>query len=66
MYSPNVIVNNKTFCLSLHYNGDNGYLFVIGKQVIKFKSINTINAINAINTINDPYAKICVLIPLKT
>ena len=41
MYSPNFSVDNKTFCLSLHYNGDNSYLFVNGKQVIKFKSKNS-------------------------
>ena len=38
MYSPNFTVANKTFCLSLHYNGDNSYLFVNGKEVIKFKA----------------------------
>ena len=37
MYSPNFTVNNKTFCLSLHYNGDNSYLFVNGQEVINFK-----------------------------
>ena len=37
MYSPNFTVANKTFCLSLHYNGDDSYLFVNGKEVIKFK-----------------------------
>ena len=35
MYSPNFTVANKTFCLSLHYNGDDSYLFVNG---IKFKA----------------------------
>ena len=25
------------FCLSLHYNGANGYLFVNGTEIIKFK-----------------------------
>ena len=38
MYSPNFTVDNKIFCLSLHYNGDNSYLFVNGKQVINFKA----------------------------
>ena len=38
MYSPNFTVDNKTFCLSLHYNGGNSYLFVNGKQVINFKA----------------------------
>ena len=37
MYSPNFSVENKTYCLSLHYNGDNSYLFVNGKEVTKFK-----------------------------
>ena len=41
MYSPNFIVDNKTFCSSLHYNGEKSYLFVNGKQVIKFKSKNS-------------------------
>ena len=38
MYSPNFTVANKTFCLSLHYNGDDSYFFVSGKEVIKFKA----------------------------
>ena len=28
----------KKFCLSLHYNGDNSYLFVNGKEMINFKA----------------------------
>ena len=31
MYSPTFSAENKTFCLSLHYNGDVSYLFVNGK-----------------------------------
>ena len=38
MYSPNFTVDNKTFYLSLHCNGDNSYLFVNGKEVTKFKA----------------------------
>ena len=38
MYSPNFTIANKTFCLSLRYNGDDSYLFVNGKEVIKFKA----------------------------
>ena len=38
MYSPNFSVENKTFCLRLHYNDDNSYLFVNGKEVTKFKA----------------------------
>ena len=30
----------KNFCLSLHFNGDNSYLFVNGKEIFKFKSNN--------------------------
>ena len=41
MYSPNFTVDNKSFCLSLYYNGDNSYLFVNGKEVTKFKVKNS-------------------------
>ena len=32
IYSQNFTAVNKKFLLSLHYNGDNSYLFVNGKQ----------------------------------
>ena len=38
MYSPNLSAENKTFCLSLHYNGDSSCLFGNGKDVTKFKA----------------------------
>ena len=38
LYSINFTENNKNFCLSLHYNRENSYLFVNGTQIIKFKS----------------------------
>ena len=38
MYSTNFTVDNEKFCLSLHYNGDNSYLFVNGKKIINFKA----------------------------
>ena len=38
MYSPNFSAENKIFCLSLHYKGDNSYLFINGKEVTKFKA----------------------------
>ena len=38
MYSINVTVTKKKFCLSLHYNGANSYLFVNGTEIIKFKA----------------------------
>ena len=41
MYSPNFTVDNKTFCSSLRYNGDDSYLFVNGKEVTKFKAKNS-------------------------
>ena len=36
MYSINF--RKKKFCLSLHYNEENSYLFVNGTEIIKFKS----------------------------
>ena len=38
MYSINFTEKDKKFCLSLHYNGTNSYLFVNGKEIIKFKA----------------------------
>ena len=38
MYSINFTEKNKKFCLSLHQNGANSYLFVNGKEIIKFKA----------------------------
>ena len=41
MYLINFTENNKKFCLSLHYNRANSYLFVNGEEIIKFKSKNS-------------------------
>ena len=38
MYSINFTVTNKKFCLSLHYSGENSYLFVNGTEIYKFKA----------------------------
>ena len=38
VYSQNFTAVNKKFVLSLHYNSDNSYLFVNGKQELKFKA----------------------------
>ena len=38
MYSINFTVTKKKFCLSLHYNGANSYLFVNGTEIYKFKA----------------------------
>ena len=46
MYSPNFSAENKTFCLSLHYIGNNSCLFVNGKEVTKFKVIDFKNKAN--------------------
>ena len=40
IYSQNFIQPSKKFVLSLYYNGDNSYLFVNGKQELKFKAKN--------------------------
>ena len=38
MYSINFTVTNMQFSLSLHYNGENSYLFVNGTEIYKFKA----------------------------
>ena len=38
MYAINFSETGVRFCLSLHYNVDNSYLFVNGKELIKFKA----------------------------
>ena len=38
LYSINLTKTNTKFCLSLHYNGVNSYLFVNGTEIIKFKA----------------------------
>ena len=38
--SINLSKANTKFCLSLHYNDDNSYLFVNGKEIYKFKTNN--------------------------
>ena len=37
-YSQNFTRSSKKFILSLHYNGDDSYLFVNGRQELKFKA----------------------------
>ena len=38
MYPINFTAIKKKFYLSLHYNGANSYLFVNGKEIVKFKA----------------------------
>ena len=37
-------VTKNKFCLSLHYNGANSYLFVNGTEIIKFKAKDSNNS----------------------
>ena len=37
-YSIDFTLTKKKFCLSLHYNGGNSYLFVNGTEIYKFKA----------------------------
>ena len=38
MYSISFTVTKTKFCLSLHYNGANSYLFVNGTEIYKFQA----------------------------
>ena len=38
MHSINVTMTKEKYCLSLHYNGANSYLFVNGPDIYKFKA----------------------------
>ena len=38
MCSINFTEHNKKLCLSLHYNGENSYMFVNAKEIHKFKA----------------------------
>ena len=38
LYSINFTKEKNNFCLSLHYNGVNSYVFVNGIEIIKFKA----------------------------
>ena len=37
-FNINFTKANTKFCLILHYNADNSYLFVNGKEIFKFKA----------------------------
>ena len=51
-YSINFTENNKKFCLRLHYNGANNYLFVNGKEIIKFKAKDSEIVANPLYLVN--------------
>ena len=45
-YSINFTESRKKFCLSLHYNGANNYLFINGVEIHKFKAkVSEINTV---------------------
>ena len=48
---------NKKFVLSLHHNGDDSYLFVNGKQELKFKAQDdqTVQEILCLGNISDDW-----------
>ena len=52
MYSVNLSAAKARLCLSLHYNGDNSYLFVNGKEMIKFKAKDSEIVANPICLVN--------------
>ena len=57
MYSINYTEKNTKFCLSLHYNGTNSYLFVNGTKIIKFKAKDL--EIRAYSLCQKIFRKIC-------
>ena len=38
MYSVNFADHRKKYCLRLHYNGENSYLFLSSTEIVKFKA----------------------------
>ena len=52
MYSINFAVTKKKFCLSLHYNEANSYLFVNGTEIHKFKAKDSETVANPLCLVN--------------
>ena len=57
LYSQNFTAANKKFVLSLHYNGDDSYLFVNGKRELKFKAKDDqiVKEISCLGSISDDW-----------
>ena len=57
IYSQNFTAIDKKFVLSLHYNGDDSYSFVNGKQELKFKAKDdqTVKEILCLRNISDDW-----------
>ena len=47
IYKTNMTEPNKKFVLSLHYNGNNSYFFVNGKEELKFKAQSFTNTMKS-------------------
>ena len=62
-FSINFSKANTKFCLSLHYNADNSYLFVNGKEIFKFKAENR-NVIFQHSFVSEVYLMDLVLLSL--
>ena len=56
MYSINFTVTKKKFCLSFHYNGGNSYLFVNGKEIIKFKAKEIVASLLCLGNISKDWS----------
>ena len=48
MYSINFTEKKKKFCLSMHYNKENSYLFVNGTEIHKFNSKDSEILVNSL------------------
>ena len=59
-YSINFTEQQKKFCLSLHYNGVNSYIFVNGVEIYKFKAKDS--EINKPHFVKAKFQKIFLLI----
>ena len=57
MYSVNFTENNKKFCLSLHYNGANSYLFVNGRDKAKINLKQKILKLQHLHYVQETFQK---------
>ena len=59
MFYRNFMDPGKKFILSLHYNGDNGYLFDNGREELKFKrkTDQIINKNLCLGNLSDDWAR---------
>ena len=66
IYSQYFTAVNKRFLLSLHYNGDNSYLFVNGKQelIFKAKDDQIVKEILCLGNISDNWMELFMILQL--